>query len=182
VRKNDDLWDYCIKTNAKVKTKERKDKTKGRRQRRSREYAPSIARDLANPMHGVGVVPLILRRSPRPGAAPASQKSQNARAAPHPPPSPSTRHPSPARHPLSLAVAPLPLRHPHPHRRTQTPGPRHSQNTLRIHLPHPPAARASSATPNGRPTKQTKRFGAAACAYPFVGARRYTPVGVMVLG
>lgn len=38
-----------------------------------------------------------------------------------------------------------------------------------------------SATSNGWPTKCTNQFGAPAYAYPFVGARRYTPVGVMVL-
>jgi hypothetical protein len=51
---------------------------------------------------------------------------------------------------------------------------------LRTQHPLPPLA--SNARSNGRPTRWTNRFGAPACAYPLVGARRYSLVDMMVLG
>ncbi|KAJ7797848.1 hypothetical protein B0H14DRAFT_2618500 [Mycena olivaceomarginata] len=48
--------------------------------------------------------------------------------------------------------------------------------------PPPPHPRASSATSSGGPKRWTNGFGAPACAYPFVGARKYAEVGVMTEG
>ncbi|KAJ7845792.1 hypothetical protein B0H13DRAFT_2409245 [Mycena leptocephala] len=57
-----------------------------------------------------------------------------------------------------------------------------TKHPLLTHRPLPPTPCASNARSSSGPMRWTKRFGAPACAYPFVGARRYSLVGVMVLG
>ncbi|KAJ7922375.1 hypothetical protein B0H13DRAFT_2411179 [Mycena leptocephala] len=54
-----------------------------------------------------------------------------------------------------------------------------TKHPLLTHRPLPPTPCTSNARSSSGPMRWTKRFGAPACAYPFVGARRYSLVGVM---